>query len=159
MPDIQPISPPTDQQLDDIEARSQAATPGPWTAWAESYPHLVLQGPQDVHPSEADGVISTNLAVNEAADAKFIAAMSPEVAKVLVAEVRRLRAQLAAVRGLCDEQDQAARMFEGPTPAWIRAVRAVVHSADADETAAALRREGFGADQIATMLHQEADRG
>lgn len=70
----------------------------------------------------------------------------------LVAEVRRLRTQLAAVHGLCDEQDQVARMLEFPTPPWIRAVRAVLQSADVDEMAAALRRDGFGPDQIATML-------
>nr|WSZ21174.1 hypothetical protein OH837_48885 [Streptomyces canus] len=70
----------------------------------------------------------------------------------MVDEVKRLRAQMAAVRGLCDEQDKAARVFEVSTPAWIRAVRAVVESADADEMAAALRGEGFGADQVATML-------
>lgn len=83
---------PTDQQLDEIEARRKAATPGPWTPHAETYPHLVIQGPKGVHPSDAEGVISTNLAVNEAADAAFIA-HAPEDVRVLVAEVRRLRAR------------------------------------------------------------------
>lgn len=70
----------------------------------------------------------------------------------LVDEVKRLRAQMAAVRGLCNEQDMAARAFEVSTPAWIRAVRAVVESADLEEIAAALRGEGFGTAQVATML-------
>ncbi|WP_329376120.1 hypothetical protein [Streptomyces sp. NBC_01483] len=76
---------------------------------------------------------------------------------LLVAEVRRLRTQMAAVHGLCDEQDQVARMLEFATPPWIGAVRAVVQSADVNEMAASLRRDGFGPDQIATMLRSAAD--
>jgi hypothetical protein len=42
----------------------------------------------------------------------------------LVAEVRRLRTEMAAVAAFLDEQELAARAFELPTPAWVKAVRA-----------------------------------
>jgi len=96
-------TPPTDQQLDDIEARANAATPGPWRKFDRDYPHVVIQGSPSASASEADGMISTNLAVNEAADAAFIAAVDPEVAKALVAEVRRQRAENADLRAELDK--------------------------------------------------------
>jgi hypothetical protein len=85
-------SPLTEQQLDEIDARQQAATPDPWMPRAETYPHLVIQGPEGSHPSDAEGIISTNLAVNEGADADFIAHARTDV-PALLAEVRRLRSR------------------------------------------------------------------
>lgn len=66
-----------------LRAAAQAATPSPWRRHTASYPHLVLQGPVDVPASEVDGMISTNLAVNEAADATWIALMHPGVGLAL----------------------------------------------------------------------------
>ncbi|MBT2429415.1 hypothetical protein J7F02_28315 [Streptomyces sp. ISL-112] len=68
-----------------LREAAQAATPGPWRRHTASYPHLVLQGLVNVPPSEADGMISTNLAVDEAADATHIALMHPGVGLALAA--------------------------------------------------------------------------
>jgi hypothetical protein len=42
---------------------------------------------------------------------------------------------VAAVTGLCDEQEMAARLFELPTPEWIAAVRRAVEDAAASAAA------------------------
>ena len=76
--------------LDAIEARANAATAGPWHPHT-TYPHTVWQG--DMY-GEDPGMISTTLAQEIVADAKFIAAARTDV-PALVAEVRRLRAVLA----------------------------------------------------------------
>lgn len=166
-------TPLTDQQLDEAEARAMAATDGPWGVYQYGGDSLIeiaadLEDtgcgyrarrtiarfdvePLDNDPAHREWTAEEDWAQVQA-DARFIAAMSPDTVKVLVTEVRRLRAQLAAVNGLCDEQDMAARAFEASTPAWIRAVRAVVQSADVDQMATALRREGFSTDQVTTML-------
>jgi hypothetical protein len=150
----------TDQQLDDIRARAQVATDGPWVLTddleGDGYPgHLWIvrtpaSGPDE--PDEHSAVVS----IGDRALGEFIA-HAPEDIAALLAEVRRLRTQLAAVHGLCDEQDQVARMLEFATPPWIHAVRAVVQSTDVNEMAASLRRDGFGPDQIATMLRPATD--
>ncbi|PAZ15626.1 hypothetical protein CLM62_12585 [Streptomyces sp. SA15] len=101
----------TDEQLNAIDARSNAATKGPWTAWAETYPHLVLQGPKGVHPSDAEGIVSTNLAVNEGVDAEFIAHAREDV-PALLDEVRRLRAELAR-RVQCNDCGAVGEIFTG----------------------------------------------
>jgi hypothetical protein len=51
------------------------------------------------------------------------------------AEIRRLRAQVAAVTHLCDEQANAARLFELPIPEWITAVRDAIEAAAAPAAA------------------------
>lgn len=51
--------------------------------------------------------------------------IDPGTAAALLAEVRRQRAELAAVAAFLDEQELAARAFELPTPAWVEAVRAL----------------------------------
>jgi hypothetical protein len=60
----------------------------------------------------------------------------------LLAEVRRLQAELASVTALCDEQDMAARMFELPQPAWIRAVRAAINAEESHDPASAAGESG-----------------
>lgn len=73
------------QAADTLAKLTAAATNKPWRLYDRNYPHLVLQGPADAPASEADGFISTNLAVNEAADAAYIAAMHPGVGTALAA--------------------------------------------------------------------------
>jgi hypothetical protein len=114
----QPTSQPLD--LDAIEARAAAATPGPWCtdSW-EIYQDSEYQ------PGISFWIGETCRADEEndgRADAEFVAHARTDV-PAMAAEIRRLRAELAAVTALCDEQDMAARMFELPTPEWVTAVR------------------------------------
>ena len=109
-------TPPTDQELDDIEARANAATPGPWRRPLNTrYKHTVTAPlPDDERGSYLDGIdpvtgereqctVATipiwsngrHSRQRGGRDLEYIAAMHPEVAKTLVAEVRRLRAQVA----------------------------------------------------------------
>lgn len=86
----------TDQELQAIEERANAATPGPWKANESHYDFAVFAP----HPSESgntliaqiDGGISTD----SERDADFIAAAREDV-PALIAEVRDLRAKLDAV--------------------------------------------------------------
>lgn len=83
---------PTDQQLDDIEARAQAATDGPWDRYGYG-PNFFANtsGPY------LRGVGDFNFGVGEQADAdeEFVRHAVEDV-RALVAEVRRLRAELDA---------------------------------------------------------------
>lgn len=83
------MNPINDQQLDEIEQSANAATPGPWTA-ESSIPYGHRVGSSD----EADWVAWTGEhgETGSEADATYIATMHPEVAKALIDEVRRLRA-------------------------------------------------------------------
>ena len=101
--------------LDAIEARAQAATPGPWTV-SEDY--------DDILDAEGGQLASYWMEV----DGQFIAHAREDV-PAMAAEIRRLRAQLNAVTTLCDEQEMAAHLFEFPTPEWITAVRRAVEDA------------------------------
>lgn len=105
----------TDQplDLDAIEARANTATPGPW-AVSEDY--------SDVLAPDGSQLASYWNPTSETENGEFIAHAREDV-PALLAEVRRLRAQVAAVTDLCDQQEMAARMFELPTPEWITAVR------------------------------------
>lgn len=83
-------TPPTELELDEIETRANAATPGPWSV-DSSIPYGHRVGTSD----EADWVARTGDHGEDGseADAAYIAALHPETAKALVAEVRRLRAE------------------------------------------------------------------
>lgn len=122
----------TDQlDLDTIEARADAATPGPWGTYQYGGDSLIEiaadiedtgcgysarrtiarfdEEPLDNDPAHREWTAEEDWAQVQA-DAAYIAAMSPEVAKALVAEVRRLRAQVAtarvqAIRDLADKAD------------------------------------------------------
>ncbi|MCG0061682.1 hypothetical protein L0F81_00010 [Streptomyces tricolor] len=145
-------TPPLD--LDAIQARADAATPGPWGVYQYGGDSLIEiaadledtgtgysarrtiarfdEEPLDNDPGHREWTAEEDWAQVQA-DAAYIAAMPPEVTKALVAEVRRLRAELAAVTTLCNEQEMAARLFEFPTPEWITAVRRAIETA-AEET-------------------------
>ena len=126
-------TPPTEQKLNQIEARVNATTPGPWPI---EYDYCDCSEYGCSHGKFAVGfgpfTSFENTGDRHHYDAEFAAHARTDV-EVLVAEVRRLRAELAAVHDLCDEQEKAARLFEFPTPAWIPAVRAVMQPAPAKE--------------------------
>ena len=138
----------TDQRLDETEARANAATPGPWGTYQYGGDSLIEiaadlhetghgysarrtiarldEEPLDNDPSHREWTADEDWAQVQA-DAKFIAAMSPGVAKALVAEVRRLRAQLEQIRHLhkdspmgpcpvCIDADAAAAGGDGLMP-------------------------------------------
>jgi hypothetical protein len=84
----------TDQQLNDIEARAQAATPGPWERDDDYGPTFFA----NTSGEYLQGVGDFNFGVGEQAEAdeEFVKHAREDV-DVLVAEVRRLRAELAAL--------------------------------------------------------------
>lgn len=126
---------PTRPNLADIEARANAATEGPWCtdAW-EIYQGTEYQPGLSMWIGET--CRGTSTPEQDQADAAFVAAARTDV-PALLAEVRRLQAELAAVTALCDEQDMAARMFELPQPEWIRAVRAAINAEESHAAAPA----------------------
>ncbi|MFK0140671.1 hypothetical protein [Streptomyces murinus] len=99
----------TDQQqldLDAIEAIANAATPGDWFA-IELPPNEHHKHPAHWVKTEYDDGNCTSSQVMadcpwRQADAEFIAAVRPKVAKAMAAEIRRLRAELAKVTGQRD---------------------------------------------------------
>ena len=112
--DHQPL---TDQQLDDIDARQKAATPGPWGVYQYGGDSLIEiaadledtgcgyqarrtvcrfdEEPLDNDPTHREWTADEYWAQVQA-DARFIA-HAPEDVDALVAEVRRLRAVLPAI--------------------------------------------------------------
>jgi hypothetical protein len=106
-------TPPTDQQLADIEARASAATPGPWgfydgDNYADVAADMQMTGPgsysyrekiarlEDENywdDQEHEDHAEERAAEQMVANAAFIA-HAPEDVRVLLAEVRRLRAEL-----------------------------------------------------------------
>jgi hypothetical protein len=116
--------------LDEIEARAAAATPGPWfvETHAPTLSRLVCS---------EDGTLDINFGYvgnRTEPDAEFVAYARTDIT-AMAAEIRRLRDQLTAVTALCDEQDMAARLFELPTPEWIAAVRRAIEDATAASAA------------------------
>lgn len=187
-------NPLTDQQLDDIEARAQAATSGPWGVYESGGLIDVAADLQetghgyqarrgicrlDEEPLDNDRAHREWSAEEDwaqvQADAAYIAAIPPEVARALLAEVRRLRAAMEEIRHLhkdspmgpcpvCIDADAAAAGGDGlvpyPCPTGRLAgaqdcdpphVRAARYEAAGDVMAASLVRDGFGDDEIAEM--------
>jgi hypothetical protein len=100
-------NPLTEQQLDEIETRAAAATPGPWRdhdthLGQYGYTATVLSGEGNDTDLRAWLPTMSQTPWDETrnvwADAAFIAAVNPAVALALVADVRRLRAELASSR-------------------------------------------------------------
>lgn len=98
----------TDTQLAELKALEQAATPGPWD--------VELNNP-DHHPSYDDAWFipqiwdhghgsSEDAGIYERADAAFIAAARTAM-PLLIAEVERLRAGVAALNEMCGESIDA----------------------------------------------------
>jgi len=87
----------TDEKLAELEAMAKAATPGPWSfreRAAEDYMVGSIDYEWIAHVWHHEG------------DAAFIAATDPDTVLSLIAEVRRLRADLAAA------QTEAARSWD-----------------------------------------------
>jgi hypothetical protein len=95
--------------LDDIEAKARAATPGPWEAGAcdikEKHPEVYIKVPDRSHAAVFHDASPTkeqpwhewthNDHTEQAAkDVAYMAALSPDVALAMVAEIRRLREAL-----------------------------------------------------------------
>ena len=79
----------TDAEVDEIAARCEAATPGPWRSFAEGRDHL---GGNDFITAGGDEDQSPDIELTGASRAgqDFIAHARPDIPR-LVAEVRRLR--------------------------------------------------------------------
>lgn len=76
------------EQREEIRARAEAATPGPWKARG-AYPHLAIQDEEKLF------TVSTNMAARPAADAAFIAHARTDV-PALLDEIDRLNIALGA---------------------------------------------------------------
>lgn len=83
----------SDDDLDVIEARCAAASPGPWTAFVEGRDHDSGDGFIQVGDvgNEPDMYVSRERRPAAAADLDFIASARQDI-PALVAEIRRLRA-------------------------------------------------------------------
>ena len=127
----------TQLDLDQIEARANAATPGPWGLYEYGGDSLIEiaadledtgtgyrarrtvcrldEEPLDNDPAHREWTAEEDWAQVQA-DAKFIAAMSPETAKAMAAEIRRLRTAYNAVsereHDLINERDEARAVLE-----------------------------------------------
>lgn len=98
----------TDQQLTQIEARTTAATDGPWTLHEDDGD--TFRAPAwEVLP--ASGEMVARLREWASADAEFIAHARADV-PMLLAEVRRLRAELAR-RVQCNDCGAVGPVFTG----------------------------------------------
>ncbi|WP_338640970.1 hypothetical protein [Burkholderia pyrrocinia] len=81
-----------DQQLNEIEARCKAATPGPWVSYVEGRDHesgsnFIMTGPEWARSEDIE------LSGATIADQDFIAHARQDI-PMLVAEVRRLKEML-----------------------------------------------------------------
>lgn len=125
----------TPEQLDEIEQRANRATEGPWV-WEATSPRM--SGEQwNLRISGKHGI---RMVVSEyqhgPANAKFITSARTDV-PALVAEVRRLRGQIAAVKEAlsghpkCDRYEES----EGISCGWKSAVHTITYALEeeADE--------------------------
>lgn len=95
----------TDEQLSEIEARANAATPGPWAAGVDHhyFGHAYINTPTDCYEIDDTARMNASAYDDERrhhnqldADAVFMAHAREDV-PALVAEVRRLRTRLLTV--------------------------------------------------------------
>jgi hypothetical protein len=106
--------PMSEEYLREIQARCEAATPGPWEAWTEEPGDCVVvsQGyesaPEDgkwicnVGPDGLTGAYPVGVAFNrESEDTEFIAHARTDVAELLE-EVERLKAELERLKPIAE---------------------------------------------------------
>ena len=167
------ITPLTTEQLDEIQARADVATDGPWERYEKYGPDFFactigsyLRGV---------GTFTFGDGTDAAADEEFVKHAVQDV-RALVAEVRRLHAAMEQNRHLhkdspmgpcpvCIDADAAAAGGDGlvpypcPTARLAGAkdcdpphVRAARYEAAGNAMAASLCRDGFGDEEIANML-------
>ncbi|MER5694893.1 hypothetical protein ACWDBO_31285 [Streptomyces mirabilis] len=105
-------TPLTDQQLDEIETRANAATPGPWELYEGYGPHFYAY----LRGCHLQGIGTLNFGDGEAADAdrEFVTHAREDV-PALLAEVHRLRALLAQ----CDHRACAGFPDDCPNPVLV----------------------------------------
>ena len=144
-------TPPTTQQLDDIEQRANAATPGPWCtdSWE------IYQGAEFEAGAEWIGETCRSGEMDDGrADAEFVAHARTDV-PALLAEVRRLRAVLDRTRALALlEAADFLRDTHHQYGMNVQEIGTALRNAadDADPMVGSLARDGFGLDEIADML-------
>lgn len=109
--------------IDAIEARANAATPGPWEAIDQKREHhefKFVRSKTAIHkndrgPSYAYEILSDEDYDTKSADMQFIAHARTDIPDLIAAyrsqaaEIARLREQLAAARSVTDEKVQKAR--------------------------------------------------
>ena len=78
----------TEQELSEIEARANAATPGPWGFVPPRTEELAIKG--EVHCDEGPIFVAAHYDIAKSADFEFAANAREDIPKLL-AEVRRLR--------------------------------------------------------------------
>lgn len=125
----------SDIDLDAIEARANAATDGPWWHYGDGFREI--HGPQN---DEEDGWAPQVAVAGDDGtlpDAEFIAHARTDI-PALVAEVRRLRAQVEAVRHILSSGYADFQAFQ----ADLRAAVALDVVLDAATGAAASRPRG-----------------
>lgn len=147
----------TELRLDEIEARANAATPGPWTV-SEDYSDVV--GP------EGDQLASYWNPTSETRNGEFIAHARTDV-PALVAEVRRLRDRVAEVEGPAVEARAALAALcydlEDPGAAALGALYLISQAtigveAPRDDAAEALARHDADVIRKAAQVLEETDR-
>lgn len=94
-------TPMSEQELDRIEARARAATPGPWVSFVEGRDHT--SGSSFIKTRSAAGARGADIELSgaTAADQDFIANARHDI-PVLLDEIRRLRAELMKSKGARD---------------------------------------------------------
>jgi hypothetical protein len=159
-----PATPLTDTQLDEIEARHNAATPGPWGVYefgggtaidiaagledtgtgyrARREICRLEDEPLDNDPAHKEWTAEEDWAQVQA-DARFIA-HAPEDVRALLDEIRRLRAQRKLLIDQLRRKDVASG--EGD-----RKLREFLVGPNEDTRAESLARDGFSSAEIADM--------
>ncbi|MYS16596.1 hypothetical protein [Streptomyces sp. SID4982] len=99
--------PPTDQQLDEIEDRTNAATPGPWEFVTDDHGSHGIE--TSIWSEGTHRYVAETVTGMSPADGGFTAHAREDV-RTLLAEVRRLRAELAR-RVQCNDCGAIGEVF------------------------------------------------
>lgn len=142
MPDHTPL---TDQQLNEIDARATAATPGPWEPYPGYGPafyanttHGSMRGVGDLEFGDGDAA---------EADEKFVRHAQQDVT-ALLAYVRRLQEQRQYLIGQLAKRDAESGAGDQALREFL-----VAHPGE-DEMAASMVRDGFGPDEVVDILRR-----
>ena len=117
----------TEEELKAIEARLQAATPGPWSDFCESGDWWIETMADDGSPG---GLVVCDANDMDAADMALIAAAPTDIA-ALIAEVRRLRTLIvnyAEAHADCQESETVSEMYASQDR-YVKAQQAVIDEA------------------------------
>jgi len=89
-----------DLDLDDLEAKARAATPGWRRQGTVEKHHVFIQHDHGIAPELGRVLLRMNEHFPYEADAAFVAACSPDVVLALVERVRRAEARIAELEGI-----------------------------------------------------------